>query len=758
MLRLPMAAKMYALAATLLLPLAIGAYSSTSLKLADIRYAETEIQAVGVSELITPLLAQVQQLREAHHQALLGDAKAQATEADIRHDLQSAMQALDERIRAGLNFSLYPQWRPAQQALTDLLKSPPSDQVQASRARHDLAAQKLLELSQFNGEISGMILDPQAHTYQLVDLLVNVVPPLVDTVASIQARGDAMLAVERASVSERAGILGLAGDLRKQTDNLQWRLAALKRAGGHAPQHLTRAQTDLRRWAEHTKVTFEQDDLRAGHLDFKEGGVRALHHVQALHSDLAVQLADELALRKRQIYQDLAIEAGAVSVGLMLLIYLLAAYTLTFGESIRVLKAWVAAVSAGDLSGDRKVEGKDELADMGTAMEAMSHRLSDLVADIRSSASMVDQTGQLVAQGSDKLATRTDAQAQSLRTSVVAITQLSAAVDHNASAAQHLDTLTDKLAAKAEEANASMTETVQAMQAMQQAAERVVKVIAVIDDVAFQTGMLSLNAAVEAARAGESGKGFAIVASEIRQLAKRCGESAEEIRQLINATDEQATLSADKLDSATGALDAIFEGVRDVSLQLRAISASTTQQSMGLKEVMHSVGSLDSITSQNASLVEESTSASNALVSRANHLRESVSTVKLRQGSADEALTMVHKAIAHIEAVGRTQAEADFHKKDGGFIDRDLYIFSMNREGIFSANGAKPDLVGQHCSKIPGLDDHFSKRVWEKADAGGGWVLYEVTNPLTHVISPKESYVSDVGDGYLVGCGIYRRA
>jgi signal transduction histidine kinase len=204
-------------------------------------------------------------------------------------------------------------------------------------------------------------------------------------------------------------------------------------------------------------------------------------------------------------------------------------------------------------------------------------------------------------------------------------------------------------------------------------------------------------------------------------------------------------------------LNAIFEGVRDVSLQLRAISASTTQQSMGLKEVMHSVGSLDSITSQNASLVEESTSASNALVSRANHLRESVSSVRLRQGSADEALSMVRKAVAHIESVGRTQAEADFHKKDGGYIDRDLYIFSMNRVGNFSAYGIKPDMVGQHCSKIPGLDDTFCRNLWDMADAGGGWVRYEVTNPLTQVISPKESYVMDVGDGYLVGCGIYRK-
>jgi methyl-accepting chemotaxis protein len=446
----------------------------------------------------------------------------------------------------------------------------------------------------------------------------------------------------------------------------------------------------------------------------------------------------------------MAVELGSFGSGILVLVYLLTTFTITVRGALGELKRGAAAIAAGDLSHRVHVRGRDELAEIGQLVDTMSQHLSRLVSDIRNSAAMVNLTGQQVSDGSRKLASRTDEQASSLRVSVSAIGELSVAVAQNAEAARMLDALTERLAVQAEDGRTAMGETVTAMQQMQEASQRVAEVVGVIDDVAFQTGMLSLNAAIEAARAGESGKGFAVVASEVRQLAQQCAASAEEIRNLIGNANDQVQISAEKLQNVSGSLSTIVDGVREVSVQLRSISESSTQQSSGLKEVTQSVGNLDEITRENAALVEESASASGALVTRAESLREAVASMRLRQGSADEAMSLVDIAVAHIASVGRQQAMQDFQDPAGDFHDRDLYIVAMDRHGTFAAHGAQPDLQGQSVG-----DANRLALFWAAADTGGGWVQYEALNPITGRQNAKEAWVLPAGEDTLVSCGVY---
>jgi methyl-accepting chemotaxis protein len=426
--------------------------------------------------------------------------------------------------------------------------------------------------------------------------------------------------------------------------------------------------------------------------------------------------------------------------------------------SLRNLAQGVKAVSGGDLSHKIELPGRDELATIGTAVEGMNVRLSSLVAEIRSSAVRVGMSGQQVATSNESLAQRTEQQAASLRQTVETVHQLTEAVTANAAAASQLDQLTERLKTEAEQGGTAMRGSVEAMAGLEDSSRRVGEIIGVIDGIAFQTNILALNAAVEAARAGEAGRGFAVVAAEVRQLAQRSSGAASEIRQLIARSGEQVETSVRQTRAVGHVLDSLVGGVRNVSQSLRRIAEASARQSGELTQVSQSVGQLDEITRQNAAMVEQSAGASQDLVGRAKTLSSAVASIRLRQGSADEARALVERAMALIKSRGLAAASQAFHAKDGGYLDRDLYVFVIDRSGTYKVHGAKPAMEGKRVHEVPGIDgDRFVKDAWAAAPGAGGWIEYDIVNLESGVVQPKASFVVQIDPHQFVGCGVYRQ-
>ncbi|HSI57976.1 MAG TPA: methyl-accepting chemotaxis protein [Ideonella sp.] len=456
---------------------------------------------------------------------------------------------------------------------------------------------------------------------------------------------------------------------------------------------------------------------------------------------------------QRLLWLELAASAASVAA----LLYLAAAFYSSFSGALRDLQRGVAAVAAGDLAHKVSIAGSDEMAHIGAVAEGMSDRLSSMVAEIRSSAVRVGLSGQQVAHSGQSLSQRTEVQAASLVQTIDTVGQLSQAVADNAAAAQELDRLTGRLRDEAEAGGSSMRATVESMATLEGSSRRMGEIIGVIDGIAFQTNILALNAAVEAARAGEAGRGFAVVATEVRQLAQRSSTAAAEIRTLIGQSTQQVGQSVSRIQQAGSALESVVAGVRDVSDRLRGIAQASAQQSTGLAEVTQSVGRLDEITRQNAQMVDESSHASHELVTRAAALSATVSTMRLRQGSADEARALVERAMGVVRQRGLEAASATFKDRSAPFLDRDLYIFIVDRDGRYQTHGAKPEMGGKRVHEVPGIDgDRFTHDAWAAAEAGGGWIEYDIVNPGSGVVQPKASYVVPIDKRLLLGCGIYR--
>ena len=755
---LPMSAKLALLAASMLLPMSALMVLALRANAEQRQVAIVELQGLAVTERLLPLVLETQRHRGLSNRVLAGDSTAIKPRDNARQALQAAIQAMDKTLAQPQDFTLADVWQPQRGALLALAEGRHPGTAAEAFALHSQAVEDLRQMALLNGERSGLVLDPEAQSYFLMDLLVNTLLPTVESAAVARGLGAGLLSKGQASLTERATIIGHASQLGKDLADLRNKIAAYTRAGGSPLAAWFSSRDRLQGLAQQSTTLFTADTLAGDPASYSEQASLALDQLRGLHDEAAAALQREISQRQHNIERSMTLQATVFATGVLVLVYLLLSFHATFQASLRVLRHGTDAMARGDLAHRTSVRGRDELAAIGNTVDATCAHLSGMVAEIRTSAALVNLAGGQVADGSQRLSLRTDEQAGSLRNSVDAIGQLSMAVAQNAQAARELDSLTDGLLRQAQDGHNAMAETVGAMTQMQEASQRVAEVVSVIDDVAFQTSMLSLNAAVEAARAGESGKGFAVVASEVRQLAQRCAESADEIRLLIGNASAHVDTSAAKLQRVSLSLDTIVSGVGEVSGRLRSISAASSQQSAGLGEVTESVGNLDKITRENAALVEMSASASSTLVERAGALRQAVASMRLRQASADEAHDLVEQAMAHILQAGRDQAFADFHNPQGCFIDRDLYIFIFDRNGRTSVFGSRPMLVGQPASAVPGLEaTSFLERAWAAADGGGGWIHYDVLSPGTQQVTPKESFILPLGTSEFIGCGAYRR-
>lgn len=438
------------------------------------------------------------------------------------------------------------------------------------------------------------------------------------------------------------------------------------------------------------------------------------------------------------------------------LFYCLAAFHYSMSQDVSKVVGVIEQMVAGDLRQDLSTSNRDEMGRLFGAVGHLGSAVSAMVANVRSNAAFVNYAGKSLARGNRELSDRTEQQAANLEQTAASVEEISCTVQENSNTANLANGQARAVRDVADNGAAIMEEAVAAVEAIEASAKRMDEIVGVIDGLAFQTNILALNAAIEAARAGESGRGFAVVASEVRSLAQRSAASSKEIRLLIGASSSQVASSVQKIHAAGAAINQVVFGIREVATSMSQISASSAEQSSGLSEITAAVRQLDAITQRNAQMVEKDVAHAVAMEGRASTLVESVALFKLQQGSAEEAVALVERAVAHRQRTSKVTFLRDVTDPSKGFYDRDMYVFVLDDRGTYLSFGGNPAKVGTLIQDIPGIDGPGLVRdIIDQAIDEPGWVEYDITNPTTGRVQSKMSFVQKV-DTLFVGCGVYK--
>jgi len=313
-------------------------------------------------------------------------------------------------------------------------------------------------------------------------------------------------------------------------------------------------------------------------------------------------------------------------------------------EVVRRLGEGLKQVADGDLT-VRLGEGfSAAYAQIRDDFNEAIDKLKSIVLTVVSSADVIAADARDISAASDNLSRRTEQQAAALEQTSATLGQVTETVKTSVASTGEARALVAAASQDAERSGAVVRQAVQAMQAIAGSSQQIGRILGVIDEIAFQTNLLALNAGVEAARAGEAGRGFTVVASEVRALARRSAEAAKEIKGLIAASTAQIDAGVGLVGETGRSLERILAQVAQINTAASEIAAGSRDQATALQEVNVAIEQMNDVTQQNAAMVEESTAAGHSLSEETAKLLRLVGQLQVGRAAGEAAARKLAKA------------------------------------------------------------------------------------------------------------------
>ncbi len=579
--------KALVISATFLLPIVLLALSYFQAQQGNIDFSAKERLGLTYARAGMPLL-----------QHLLQPAPDAARTAALMAELDKVEQALGSELGTGNSYA----------ALKTTL------QTGSTRA-----VGPLLDLLGMATDGSNLTLDPDIDTYYLMDAALFRLPVMADAAARVR---DALPSEQR-TVIEQAMLLN---------SNLAAIRAGIDKALAYNPGlkgqvRLAEAAEPAQEWLKEIDATV----LRAAGAQALPASATepVLDQMFKLADRSLTELDALIAQRVARMEQARNLNAGISVLGLLMALYLFMSFRKVLDGGLREVAFHIDAMRDGDLTTRPRAWGADEVAGLVSSLSAMQLSLRRIVGQVRGAADSIVHASSEISSASMDLSSRTELSAANLEETAAGMEEIAATVRHNEDTVREATRIAEGNANSAEHGGRIVSQVVQTMHDINGSSSRIGDIIGTIDSIAFQTNILALNAAVEAARAGEQGRGFAVVAAEVRALAQRSAAAAREIKSLITTSLEQVNQGTRVVHEAGKTIEEIVGSSRRVRELLAEVAVGAREQTAGIAQSAKAVQEIDTVTQQNAALVEQTAAAAGSLKEQADGLAAEVAAFRL---------------------------------------------------------------------------------------------------------------------------------
>ncbi|EUM10261.1 chemoreceptor protein [Enterobacter ludwigii] len=299
---------------------------------------------------------------------------------------------------------------------------------------------------------------------------------------------------------------------------------------------------------------------------------------------------------------------------------------------INTVKKSIEEVTAGNLGVTIPEFGNNCAGRLIPGINSLSSNIATLVREIRASSQTAMTLSDQLSARSAQLSVKTEQQSASLVQTAASMEQMAASTRNNADNTRLASEQANRATLQARKGGELMGQVATNMQSITECAQQMTEIISMIDGIAFQTNILALNAAVEAARAGDHGKGFSVVAEEVRNLAHRSADAAKNIKTLIEVTSNNVTQGVTVVSEAEKNMQEIVTGSGNVSQLMDDIFTSTSEQEKGISQITLALSELERVTQSNVTMAEELNGSSDVLRNQVSELQARTRNFRLEKG------------------------------------------------------------------------------------------------------------------------------